>query len=154
MSNARALQDQIVQTISQSNLAYKPDGEVLDVLAPPEDGENQSTAVRILSKELGNGNVIVEMFATVIYDLPTDDADVFIKGHTICNSLNQKQVFGRWVYYPENGEIHLEHELVGESLGPQELVNIVASLGHQADRFDESIQNELGVGKRLLQDAL
>jgi hypothetical protein len=154
MSNARALQEQIVEIISQTSLAYRPDGDVLDVLAPPADGENQSTAVRVLCQEIDNGNVVVEMFATVIYELPTDDEEIIIKSHVICNALNQKQVFGRWVYYPERGEIHLEHELIGESLGPRELISVVASLGSQADRFDETIQNDLGVGRRLLQDAL
>lgn len=154
MAKASEVQEMILEVFSKSGLAYRPNGEVLEVLAPPEEGENQSTAVRIISKNFNESKVVVFMDATVIHDLPTDDHEIFAKASVLCNGLNQDQTFGRWVYYPEDGRIMLEHELVGETLGAGEILNIVATLGHQADRWDDAIQSKLGAGRRLLQSSI
>lgn len=154
MAKASEVQEMILDVFSRSNLAYRPSGEALEVLAPPEEGENQSTSVRITSKNLDESKVVVLLNATVIHDLPTDDPEISAKGYFICNRFNQEQIFGRWVYYPDDGTIMLEHELVGESLGAREIVNIVASLGNQADQWDDAIQSELGAGQRLLQSSI
>lgn len=155
MPKASEVQEMILKVVSNSNnLAYRLNGEVLEVLAPPAEGENQSTAVQIISKDFNESKVVVLLKATVIHDLPTDDPELSIKGSLLCNELNQDQMFGRWVYYAEDGTIMLEHELVGETLGTGEIMNIVATLGHQADRWDETIQSGLGAGQRLLQSSI
>ena len=89
------------------------------------------------------------MMAPVLGGLPTDDDMINVKAHMICNSLNQDQMFGRWVYYPDEGNIVIEHELVGEDLDPSEIIGTLVTVAHSADRWDDVIQEDLGAGKRL-----
>lgn len=154
MSNARAVQEQISRVVAESGLDYRSDDEVIEVLAPPLEGHNRSTTVRVRSKDWNDQNVVVLMSALVLKELPTDDAEILTKGHIICNRMNQDQIFGRWVYYPEEGTIFVENELVGESIGEAELLRTLNTLSVAADRWDESIQEELGAGVRLLQESL
>ena len=149
MSQADRVQQQVYAAIVQSELPHRQEADFIRVLAPPVEGENQSTEVRVRSAEHANGNVVVYMMAPVLGELPTDDEAVIAKAHMICNSLNQDQLFGRWVYYPDEGNVVIEHELVGEDLDPSEIMGTLASVAHSADRWDDVIQADLGAGERL-----
>lgn len=149
MSQADRVQQQVYAAVVQSELPHQQDGDVIRVLAPPVEGENQSTEVLVRSSEHPNGNVVVSMMAPVLGELPTDDEMINMKAHLICNSLNQNQIFGRWVYYPDEGNIVIEHELVGEDLDPSEIIGTLASVAYSADRWDDVLQEDLGAGKRL-----
>ena len=151
MSQADRVQQQVFAAVAQSGLTHVQDGDVIRVLAPPIEGENQSTEIRVKSSEHSNGNVVVYMMAPVLGELPTDDEAIMAKAHMICNSLNQDQMFGRWVYYPDEGSIVVEHELVGEDLDPSEIMGTLLTVAHSADRWDDVIQKDLGAGERVLQ---
>lgn len=149
MSNAGRVQEQVFAAVAKSGLAFREGDGFIQALAPPIDGENQSTAIRVWCDEHSNGNVVVYMVAPVLANLPKGDKEIELKAHLICNSLNQGQVFGRWVYYPEMGTIAIEHELVGEDLDPSEIIGTLVTVAHTADRWDDQIQANLEAGDRL-----
>ncbi len=153
MSNAKRVQQQIQGVLAAKGFGYREDGDNLQVLAPAVDGANQSTLVRIYSEDWSDDRVVVRMSAFVLGGIPQDDEDVLAKAYVICNGLNQEQIFGRWVFYPEDGMILLEHELVGHTLDDPEITGAVATMGLMADKWDDRLLQELGVGRRLFEEA-
>lgn len=147
MPKASRVQQQVFAAIAQSGLAHIEEEGYIRVQAPPGEGQNQTTEVIVRSLTHDNGSVVVALVAPVVVELPEEDKEVLMKAHLICNSLNQDQMFGRWVYYPEKGSIVVEHELVGDELDPPEILGAVVTVAHSADRWDDEIQEDLGAGK-------
>lgn len=146
MPKAGRVQEQVFAAVARSGLAHIEEDGFIRVQAPPVEGQNQTTEVLVRSSTHDNGSVVVMLLAPVVVGLPEDDEEILVKAHMMCNALNQDQMFGRWVYYPDEGRIVIEHELVGEDLDPSEILGAVVTVAHSADRWDDRIQKDLGAG--------
>ena len=61
------------------------------------------------------------------------------------NDINAGLVFGRMFFH--SNAIVVAHELVAETLDPQELNNACVAIGSIADRLDTQLQSEFGGDK-------
>ena len=67
--------------------------------------------------------------------------------------LNQLSKFGKFYYDENRAAIVLEHDLLGDYLDSEELLNAVRTVGAHADRSDDELRQALGTGERAIDRA-
>ena len=60
------------------------------------------------------------------------------------NRLNSDTLFGKWVYYEDEGILALEYDLLGDHLQEAELMTALAAIARLADHHDDILQAKLG----------
>jgi hypothetical protein len=109
-----------------------------------------SAAVEIIFDEWGRGRTMIRLRANVLRDVDVrDDNRLDILEHL--NALNQSALFGRFYLEADRSTIMLEHELLGDFLDADELMNALYTVGLVADQSDDRLQQSLGTGRREIE---
>jgi hypothetical protein len=109
-----------------------------------------SAAVDIDFHPWARGRTLIRLHAHVLVELDVrEDNRLDILEHL--NSLNQSSLFGRFFLDADRSTIVLEHELLGDDLDADELVNALYTVGMLADQTDDELQRSLGTGRRAVE---
>ena len=109
-----------------------------------------SAAVQIAFDEWGRGRTMIRLRANVLIELEVAD-DNRLEILEQLNALNQSALFGRFYLDADRSTIMLEHELLGDFLDADELMNALYSVGQIADQSDDQLQVALGTGRRAIE---
>lgn len=90
--------------------------------------------------------VLIQLRSNVLCDVAAPAADVVLRE---VNRLNCQSLFGKWVFYAEEGIVALEYDLLGDHLQEEELMTALATVARLADRHDDLLQAELGGRKSV-----
>jgi hypothetical protein len=101
-----------------------------------------SAIVRVRTSAWGQ-QTLIHIHSDVLTDVDSEHGEIVRS----VNALNMRAVFGRWVYYYEDGVIGLEHDLLGDHLQEAELMTALAAVAREADRNDDLLQARFG-GKK------
>jgi len=106
--------------------------------------------VEIDFDEWGRGRTMVRLRSHVLEGLDVlSENRLDVLEHI--NALNQSALFGRFYLDADRSTIVLEHELLGEDLNADELINALYAIGLVADQTDDDLQRELGTGRRAVE---
>jgi hypothetical protein len=106
-----------------------------------------SAAVLIDFHPWGRSQTMISLRADVLVALQVDEQNrLQILEHM--NALNQTSLFGRFYLDADRSTIVLRHDLLGDQLQSEELINALYTVGLTADQADDELMHEFGTGKR------
>lgn len=106
-----------------------------------------SAAVLIDFHDWGRGQTMISLRSDVLLEVEvTDDNRLQILEHL--NALNQASLFGRFYLDADRSTIVLRHDLLGDELQSEELMNALYTVGLLADQCDDELMHEFGTGVR------
>lgn len=109
-----------------------------------------SAAVEIGFELLGRDRTVIRLRARVLEDVVIDGDNRLDILETL-NALNQSALFGRFFLDVDRSTIVLGHELLGDDLDADELINGLYTLGIAADQTDDELQRSIGTGHRAIE---
>jgi hypothetical protein len=106
-----------------------------------------SAAVVIDFHPWGRGQTMISLRSEVLADVElTEENRLQVLEHM--NALNQTSLFGRFYLDADRATIVLRHDLLGDELQTEELINALYTVGVLADQTDDELRHELGTGRR------
>lgn len=95
----------------------------------------------------GLGQTMISLRSDVLIDVEvTDENRLQILEHM--NALNQASLFGRFYLDADRSTVVLRHDLLGDELQAEELINALYTVGLLADETDDDLMREFGTGRR------
>ena len=145
MPNERVIQ-QVHGILAREEIRFVLGDDRNSFLVPVPQG---SAAVLIDFQRWGRRQTMISLRSDVLVDVEvTDDNRVQILEHL--NQLNQSSLFGRFYLDADRSTIVLQHDLLGDELQAEELVNALYTVGALADQADDDLRSQLGSGTRAL----
>jgi len=90
---------------------------------------------------------MISLRSEVLVDVEvTEESRLQILEHL--NALNQSSLFGRFYLDADRSTIVLRHDLLGDELQADELINALYTVGLLADQTDDELMHEIGTGIR------
>lgn len=106
-----------------------------------------SAAVLIDFHDWSRGQTMISLRSDVLVDVHvTPENRLEVLEHL--NALNQSSLFGRFYLDADGSTIVLRHDLLGDELDAEELINALYTVGLLADQTDDELMQELGTGSR------
>jgi hypothetical protein len=106
-----------------------------------------SAAVMIDFHPWGRRQTMISLRSDVLIDVAVSEANrLQILEHL--NALNQASLFGRFYLDADRSTVVLRHDLLGDELQSEELINALYTVGLLADQADDELMHEFGTGKR------
>jgi hypothetical protein len=106
-----------------------------------------SAAVLIDFHVWGRAQTMISLRSEVLVELEVTESNrLQILEHL--NALNQTSLFGRFHLDADRSTIILQHDLLGDELQSEELINALYTVGVLADQADDQLQREFGSGVR------
>lgn len=140
MTDSRVV-DQVYGILSREELAFATHPDRPSFMVPYE-----STAVYIDFYDQ-RGSTVVGLRAYVLQDVDLSGEN-FAKALITLNQLNAQNFFGKLWLDPDDRDVVLEYEILGDHLQPQELMGALSHIAVMADDLDDQLRGHLGSGQR------
>ena len=143
MSNQRIIQ-QVHGILAREDVRFALSADRESFLVPVPHG---SAAVLIDFHPWGRGQTMISLRSEVLVDVEvTEESRLQILEHL--NAHNQSSLFGRFYLDADRSTIVLRHDLLGDELQADELINALYTVGLLADQTDDELMHEIGTGIR------
>ena len=108
-----------------------------------------SAAVVINFHDWGRGQTMISLRSDVLVDVEVGEQNrIQVLEHL--NALNQASLFGRFHLDADLSTVVLQHDLLGDHLQSDELINALFTVGVLADDADDQLLREFGSGLRAV----
>jgi hypothetical protein len=143
VANQRIIQ-QVHGILAREDVRFALSADRESFLVPVPHG---SAAVLIDFHPWGRGQTMISLRSEVLVDVEvTEESRLQILEHL--NALNQSSLFGRFYLDADRSTIVLRHDLLGDELQADELINALYTVGLLADQTDDELMHEIGTGIR------
>lgn len=106
-----------------------------------------SAVVLIDFHDWGRGQTMISLRSEVLVEVEVDEGNrLEVLEHL--NALNQGSLFGRFHLDADGTTVVLQHDLLGDKLQAEELINALYTVGLLADQADDQLLHEFGSGTR------
>jgi hypothetical protein len=106
-----------------------------------------SAAVLIDFHDWGRSQTMISLRSEVLVDVSvSEDNRLQVLEHL--NALNQTSLFGRFHLDSDRSTVVLQHDLLGDELQAEELINALYTVGLLADQADDQLLQQFGSGTR------
>lgn len=138
--------EQVHGILGRAEIGFVLGQDRVSYLVPVPGG---SAAVLIEFHDWGRDQTMISLRSEVLVEVEVgEDNRVQVLEHL--NALNQASLFGRFHLDADMSTVVLQHDLLGDHLQSDELINALFTVGVLADDADDQLLREFGSGKRAV----
>lgn len=136
--------EQVHGILARAEIRFALSDDRVSYLVPVPAG---SAVVLIDFHAWGRAQTMISLRSEVLVDVAvTEDNRLQVLEHL--NALNQTSLFGRFHLDADGTTVVLQHDLLGDELQAEELINALYTVGVLADQADDQLLREFGSGAR------
>jgi hypothetical protein len=143
-SPSKRVIEQVHGILARAEIRFVMGDDRVTYLVPVPGG---SAVVWIQFHPWGRAQTMISMKSEVLVDVDVSDENrLQVLEHL--NALNQTSLFGRFHLDADRSTVILQHDLLGDELQAEELINALYTVGLLADQADDQLLAEFGSGAR------
>jgi hypothetical protein len=136
--------EQVHGILARAEIRFALGDDRVTYLVPVPGG---SAVVWIHFHPWGRAQTMISLRSEVLVDVEvTEENRLQVLEHL--NALNQTSLFGRFHLDADRSTVILQHDLLGDELQAEELINALYTVGVLADQADDQLLREFGSGTR------
>lgn len=136
--------EQVHGILARADIRFALSDDRNRYLVPVPQG---SAVVEIEFHPWARAQTMISLRSDVLVDVEmTEENRLEVLEHL--NALNQTSLFGRFHLDADRTTVVLQHDLLGDQLQAEELINALYTVGLLADQADDELLRELGSGAR------